>query len=397
VKISLLKKRENFDIILINSLSLFLKKRHGWIGKISFSNIPNSKEFVINDLLNIIYPLSIPRYELSTITQEFSWSINPFKSVLQNIYRFISVRFPLEIVFSSSSIFISDENMILDNVVMIPGNHSIRLVDTRKNICTVFCKDGFNKALLIKDAQVRQDYIFLKAPRVIELNYSEGWFDEERVSGLPLNRLNDGMIKEEFINQCEDNLKLLYDSSLLTVDINQYLTDLLQNIDDLVLINKPPLNPQLHRLLVSLVSLLEKNISLSEDFYFRICCSHGDFQPANIICSEDEFWLIDWEYSQPRSNFYDALTFKLKARVNTNLGARLKQFFCDIRGGDDFFSWTGISLGKNNLQYLYIFLLEDLSLNLQECVGASVTYRDNKLERYLTELGSFMAVLKNYE
>jgi len=393
MKISLLREREDFDAIFINSLSKYLKNRYQWSGTLGFKLIPKSKEFIVNDLLNVFYPESMSREHLWALTQEFSWHPSPIKTLLQKVYIFLAVRFPLEKFLSSSRFYITDERGDLDGVVIIPGNHSIRLVDTYKNICTVICKDGFDKKLLIKDAQVRLDNSNLNVPKIIELNNQEGWYQEDRVIGLPLNRLDNELVKEQLLIKCQNDLKKLYSQSLLKIDMSLFVKNIVEDINGLAEQIKPSLEFNIKKKLLAIIGLITNKITLSNDNDFSVCDSHGDFQPANILCSDEDFWIIDWEYSKQRSIFYDALVYELEFRLSDDLSTRLTAFFIKIQSGNEFFSWTGRCLDKNNIQYFYVFILEDLLLKLQELSSVAIINKNNKLNPYLIEIQLFLSSL----
>ena len=233
MKISLLKERENFNEILENTLTKYLSVIYGWKGELGFKKIENSRVFIVNDLLNVLYPYQISRSKLSPLIQEFTWHSNIIKKTLQKLYVFWSVRFPLEKIFSSSKFYLTDFEGLLEYVVIIPGNHSIRLVDTNKNICTVICKTGFNQSLLIKDAQVRLDNNKLNVPKVIELNSLAGWYQEQRVIGLPLNRLDSEEVKEKILIKCHNDLNQLYIDSLTKLDLSLFVKNIMKDINDL--------------------------------------------------------------------------------------------------------------------------------------------------------------------
>jgi len=391
MKISILKERENFDEIFIKSLSRFLETKYHWEGELGFSFIPNTKKFIVNDLLNVLYPTSISRDKLGPLTQEFSWHANPIKTLLQKVYIFLAVRFPLEKVLSSSTFYLTDNDKIFDGVVIIPGNHSIRLVDTNKDICTVICKEGFNKSLLIKDAQVRLDNSNLNVPNIIELNHKEGWYKEERVIGLPLNRLDDEGVKLSILTKCQNDLGLLYSSSLIKVQLGLFVENVLAEIFDTIIHFELSLDSEIKHCLQSIVGSISSELTKCTDDEFSVCTTHGDFQPANVLCSDDSFWIIDWEYSQERSLFYDALVFELESRFTLDFSIRLKIFLDRLKNDEELLSWTGNTLNKNNSHYLYTFILEDLLLKLQELSSDAIQDKNNKIKPYLTEIQFFLS------
>ena len=91
MKISLLKERENFNEILENTLTKYLSVIYGWKGELGFKKIENSRVFIVNDLLNVLYPYQISRSKLSPLIQEFTWHSNIIKKTLQKLYVFWSV------------------------------------------------------------------------------------------------------------------------------------------------------------------------------------------------------------------------------------------------------------------------------------------------------------------
>jgi hypothetical protein len=393
MKISLLRERENFDEIFLKSLSNYLKNKYQWNGELGFSFIPNATRFIVNDLLNVFYSESISRDKLGPLTQEFSWHPNPVKGALQKLYIFLAVRFPLEKILSSANFYLTDKEKVLEGVVIIPGNHSIRLVDTIKETCTVICKDGFDKSLLIQDAKIRQEYSNLNVPHILELNSREGWYEEERVVGLPLNRLNDESFKQSILTKCKNDLRCLYTSSSTKLQSNHYVDNLLTQVyESLLNLNLPNDNGIKNKIDI-IVDYVSFEFDKYKDSELNICSTHGDFQPANILCAVDGFWVIDWEYSKIRSIFYDALVFDLESRFTRQLSVRLKTLFDSINNGAELFSWTGMPLNQNNIHYLYVFILEDILLKLQELSSEAIEDKQGKLKPYLTEIQLFLSSL----
>ena len=136
MKINLLVKRESFLEIFQKSTTDFLQEKYS---DSSFTDI----KYIVNDYLNIVYPVDIKRNELVNLVSEFKYHSSFYRRTLQTIYSFLAIRRPMEIIASSKSIFISMP-INLKGWVFIPGNHSIRVVDLINNKCFVFLKAGFN-------------------------------------------------------------------------------------------------------------------------------------------------------------------------------------------------------------------------------------------------------------
>lgn len=386
MKISLLKQREDFDLIFVETLQKFLDLKYGWSGELGFSFIEKAYQYNVNDLLNIVYKNNIKRNLLSPIVSEFSWHKNPIRRFLQQVYTFSAIRFPFEIFFRSSTFYITDPKKIIPEIVIIPGNHSFRIIDFDSDCCFVICKMGFNKKFLINDATTRANYPWLNVPKIISLDVSYGLYEEERVVGLPLNRLSCGKKIQSCLSICFNNLSKLYKETNTFIPSQEY-SIYLYNFIRYILEN---FSSKLSNNVADKINLVATNllnkICVEADFDVYLALTHGDFQPANILCGSN-VWLIDWEYSKERSVFYDALTFFLKSRFSIGLCDRLVAFEKSGFVSDDNINWVGFDF---DCRYFYIFLLEDISLKLDEVLTDSIQDRDNILFLYISELYNFL-------
>jgi len=127
-------------------------------------------------------------------------------------------------------------------------------------------------------------------------------------------------------------------------------------------------------------------VNHSGDINIDLVSTHGDFQPGNILCSKDDFWIIDWEYSNQRSIFYDALVFDLECRFPSGLGARLNKKINELDGMDDYLEWTGQPLDNDKSYYFSVFFLEDLLLRMDEVSVDPILTKSEALSTYLAEL-----------
>jgi hypothetical protein len=388
MKIELLRKRENFLKIFKDSVSNFFKKKY------DLNELIKTK-YVINDRLNVIYPINIKRNKLNNLVSEFRYHKYFYLRVLQTLYTFISIRKPFEFIFCSEIINIKIPKEELDQLVFIPGNHSIRSINILNNKTHVFVKENFNIKFIVSDANARILNPSLKAPKVI--HFHNNWYQEERVSGLPWNRVASESLKTELIKKAQKQLNNLYSSSGSNVLSSNYIINISADINLLLESSMSSLSEKnkniIDAYLYELEALFSKNyINSSIDLVF----THGDFQPGNILCSEDDYWIIDWEYSGKRSIFYDALIFDLDCRSPKGLCNRLKSNLELNYNSDSYLSWTGKNLNKRNFFYLYIFFAEDLLLRMQEISVDSIHSKDQALSLYLIELQEIQTLLKSY-
>lgn len=385
MKISLLKKRENFiDIFQKSTLDFFNKK----YPKLSRKNV----EYKINDYLNIVYPSSINRNCLSELVMDFKYHPKFYRRILQTAYVFLSIRWPLEKFAYSAKVLIPVPENISERWVFLPGNHSIRVIDLEKNHCFVFIKSGFNKNFFKSNTKIRLENRWLKAPKVIQTKTS--WYQEERVTGLSLNRQSSKVLKNMTIIAAQSELLKLYKKTTVQVLIKDYVPKLIQKILSMLNNSYDDLSEKNKKVVINFVNMAKFIlINYFSAVKIDLATTHGDFQPANILCSKVDFWIIDWENSNQRSIFYDALVFNLDCRSPLGLSKRLNTRLNELTNMNDYLKWTGQSLDNGKIYYFWIFFLEDLIFRMDEIPIEHVINKSQFLSVFLTELSKINTIL----
>ena len=349
-------------------------------------------EYVVNDYLNIVYPSKINRNDLADLVSEFKYHPKVYRQILQSAYAFLAIRWPLEIITSSDTIVISMPISAKERWVFIPGNHSIRVIDLNKNRCFVFLKSGFNNKFIASDANIRLEHAWLKTPKVIQQN--NGWYEEQRVVGLPWNRLSSVDLKKKVIVGVQNQLSKLYQKTVVSVSMIDYVSQLCNKILSILNASFSSLSDEEKDIISNFTGELELLlVNYSGDVNIDLVSTHGDFQPGNILCSKDDFWIIDWEYSNQRSIFYDALVFDLECRFPPGLGVRLNKKINKLGGMSDYLKWTGQPLDNNKIYYFSVFFLEDLLLRMDEVSADLILTKSEALSVYLAELLTIQDVL----
>lgn len=386
MRIQLLRKRENFLEIFQESVSVFFHEKYPHSRRLDI-------DYIANDYLNIVYPSNINRGDLTDLVVEYKYHRKLYRRILQSIYTYLAIRWPVEIVTSSELISIPIPYDARSRWVFIPGNHSIRVVDLDNNRCFVFLKTGFNNKFINSDAQIRLLHPWLKAPKVF--HQKNDWYEEQRVVGLPWNRLSSNVLKKEVIIKAQEQLLKLYLQSAVKASVSNYTSKICNEIFSLLSTSFSSLSDESQVIIRNFVNELEFLLgNFFGDINIDLVCTHGDFQPGNILCSEDDFWIIDWEYSDQRSIFYDALVFDLECRSPSGLSMRLEQKINEMSNINTYLGWTGNALNAEKKHYFPIFFIEDLLLRMSEVSVESIHAKSDTLSPYLDELPAIQAILK---
>ena len=383
MKISLLQEREDFDTVFSTSLADFLA---GYFGR-DIPVLPVGQghlTFRQNAQLNVIFPHRLARGKLDDLTKEFRYTPNLMKRLAQTAYCALSVRWPAEGFFSPPVFDLVDAPSEIENWVILPGNHSIRVIDTARESSLVFRKRGFDERFFLRDAEARKNTEAPLAPEVLEIDPDGRWYIEQRVGGLPLNRIASPKQAEASLGVAVGAIARLRDSTSHQASAQDYTRDLVAGVVDKlndIRAALAELAPQIDRF----VQKAADTISEAPSFEITLCLTHGDFQPANILVDGSTVWLIDWEYSRTRSAFYDPLVFATQSRFPAGLGARLIMAF-KAAHTSGYVEALGFRQPGPATALLALFLLEELDLKLAEVAAPAITNKRAGLEAWLQEV-----------
>lgn len=394
MKISVLNKREDFNEIFLSSLKEYLKINSDHSTKVV---APGCGEisFRKNSLLNLIYTNELPLSIKSEFTDEFKYSTNLLRYVLQNIYCYFAVRSPTQRILSPIFFDIVNPSPEMLTWLILPGNHSIRIIDTKKNCSIVFAKKGFDANFLRTDARTRISYPYLPAPKVIKSDVDWNWYIEERIHGVPINKISDLEQTNSLILNAQRSIAKLRDDTLVETSLDDYWKKILSETNVLIGEIQQRENTIGKDLYQITHEISQINLSIS-DIMFGLCQSHGDFQPANILVGEDSVWIIDWEYSAQRSTMYDFLIFTTMGRSYTGLASRLLNQYRNIKLNNGVNSWGYFQKG-DPLNLISIFLIEDLNLRLRELQTDAIFNKKDAIKPWLIQVQKFYSTVMKFQ
>lgn len=308
MKISLLEKRENFVEILRNTLS-----------ENSSSN--GLRKYYVNRRINTISTGSLSRDYFTPIIREFSNSKSGIYSLVYRIYVFLATTPYLRILLANYSVKASGD---FNNVLILGGNHRIRIIDYNNLSTTVFLKTGENERYIRNDIAIRKRLKLTYAPVIISYKYSS--ITEDLTVGIPVNRIKNLKGLDELV---DEHLKEM-NKTRYRYSMSSYIEKLTNRLNESSLLLKPQTTIRVEQVWTECIAQIMEVVTFSN---IEMTLSHGDFQMANILRKEDgDFVVIDWESSGDRLKDYDLFTLKSRVREHDNLNHESLSLYSKYKG-----------------------------------------------------------------
>jgi len=376
MKLDYLLEREDFITVFNTSISDYLENSCNWTGSIFWNkkSTKGDENFLVNKRLNLIFPAKTSFRDLKNIAREYSYNPNMFMRWLQSIYVLLALSHVTRKIFSSQYLYIETIPKILKNACIIPGNHSIRVVDLSSNECIVLRKKSYRKDKLENLVASRCRFTNIPGPLLYKFDLENGWYKEERIFGIPIDRTMNEVAAKKSLNAAQKCMLEIYSISRQEILLSDWMEikskDLAVGID-----NMPSCYSTKERMLVltifSTLSRLVKNLDI-DDFNVISSITHGDFQSANILIplNKDtrEVYLIDWEYSKRRCQHYDNFVFMFGARSPKGLSHRILANIENTSKIQETLIESGIKESTVNQHklYIYLFLIEEIVYRLED-------------------------------
>jgi len=385
MKISLLLKREPFSSIFEETMSSFFSDHFKQDYKVKWCQGDSDKKIAAlreetqiwkcNPQLNAIFVLGAEKKVFEPITREFSYTPVWWRKPFQCMYVKTATHRVWGKYLAKINIKVSPVVPDAKNLLIVGGNHKLRLLDYKRKKCFIILKKGFNSNFYERELNARRLVCNLKLPVpsiLEEVSSNIKWYAEEYVIGTPINRLKENKRSRFVIGECIKALRILGEHTREEIEVENYVGRLSESVKSNVISNHLLIEREQARLLDYLDKARSLIVELSRDCIGKIntVIAHGDFQPANIIINDDYYWIIDWEYSCRRQAEYDGLVYLLKSRFPYGMAKRLKSLLKDDRMWAEPILCKWLDGGKIDLQrkrfILAIFLLEELSLRIEE-------------------------------
>jgi hypothetical protein len=403
MRISLLLQREPFGEILEKTLGGFLQSRFGqsytvkWREPSSLANSnPNSQAWLCNPYLNAIFVPEARKEVLLPVIREFSRSAIWWKRPFQKVYVDLAVAPTTCKWFARAAVEISPPLKNAENILILGGNHHLRLLDYNEGVAFVIQKAGFDRELMVNDLCVRKENLYLPTPVMQDIAEDGSWYSEDLILGTPVNRLEDKEQGERAVRDVMASLFQLYEKTARKVNAAEYTAGIVDRIEERIKTCSHFDRETRENFLKDLLEL-NKIIKSRQNKEIVVAQTHGDFQPANILLGEEQAWLIDWEYTAERQIAYDGLVLALEARSSLGLEQRVLQAINDdvpecgqLLSTFPYVQWQDRT---ERHAMLALFLLEELDLKVMEVCNPMFFGLDHGFDTFRKEVRQAVQVI----
>ncbi len=408
MRISLLLRREPFGTILERTLTSFFEEQNGYpyivrwySGRPDMETVQVCKQqsWLCNIYLNAIFVPEADRRVFDPVWREFAHSIVRWRQPLQRAYVELATSPLCAGWLAQAGLGIAPYISGAEDLLIIAGNHKIRLLDRRHKITYGILKNGFPPDFIEREITARQlaAKLGMAVPEFKAIGPKHTWFSECYVSATPINRLADQNEISWTLQNAAANLQRLYEHTMREAFVDEYVDALAERAQTLIGENQLLIPDRKTSLLKTVDNLLFQIHLLRLTVGGRITTilCHGDLQPANILVNDDGMWLIDWEYADRRQIGYDRLVFSLRSRCSAGLTKRILEFVIQGRCGEGKFLLPLAVPGNSRLarqQLVTVFLLEELVLSLQENANPLFTKLGERLVLLQQEIDDWLAL-----
>jgi len=383
MKLELLITREKYLPKLEKTLYLFFKNKFNLEVDISWNKSKKFENFFfVNKRINLIFPKKINKFYIGKLSNEYRYHKKLSKKLIYSIYTSLAIG-SLRSFFSSLRIYIHPLPSVLEGLIILPGNQTIKVFDIKTKSCYVVFTNNSNMDFFKNQVNIRLENEFLMAPKIISNNLKKGFYQEEWFYDfLPFDRQIDSDEKDKLLEKLQSNLLELYSKTTQRKKIYKYASELYQKI-----FCKLKFLPEVYsendiKKITDIVNFIFSNLDNNFEM-IDIVQTHGDFQPANIMVniSKNDILLIDWEYTDFRSRFYDALVFFLEVRTPNKIHKNI------LNLNNKNWRWcykdSNKKLSKNEL---VVFLLEDIIVRIIEIQHINLLKISPALDLFLANI-----------
>lgn len=393
MRMNLLLQREPLPDILCSTLSSFWSRYYEKQVQVTWHPKPPSRSdpsnnsaqlWYVNFYLNSVFSPSADQRIFEPILREYGRSLKWYLRLPQRIYLGLAISSLWTKNLANAHLLVSPGVVDAEKLLVVPGNHKIRVLDFKSHLVYGIHKLGFRHDTFVREIDCRQlaARCGIKVPGLFEV--SDSWFCEHYLSGTPTNRLANPNLAFKAEQVALDMLRKLSLETMVEASVTAYvqcLVDKIAQYTSLIVGIQHEVKLDMLRTVASLATWILDNTPSAT---IRISMSHGDLQPGNILVNTEGVWIIDWEYGSYRIDGYDWLVLAFQSRRPTNLHRRIDNF---VQSGiadstqANMPHWLASSWRTrvDRTTLCALFFLEELLLHLEEATEPLLFYAENEI------------------
>lgn len=305
MRVADLLSREPFGAILELTLSSYWSTLYGSQVDVSWKGQSSGRqEWRGNSFLNFFCTRDVDRTCFENIIREFSHTSAWWRRGVQAAYVGAAITPPFREWMAQVHFCVSRDIPGANQQLLIGGRNRLRII--RPNICesVVIAKSGFSRLGFEREVAARGSYAKAVAPKFLGMRANGLAFAEEYYVGSPANRLPPQLAVQARADACSRLIEVVHRPSLRAVELAEYIQGLALKVQ-------------------SFANVAGERAYELAAFASRLCGSapiglaltHGDFQDANILVTQHDLRIIDWETAYERSQLYDIATLSTSIRL----------------------------------------------------------------------------------
>ena len=345
MKIAELQKRENYDAELQHTIDSIIRIDREFYG----DDIDDSKtiQWYCHPVFSVYVSKQFCKTGRQFLSNLYRYSPDRIKRYIQPV---ITTILSNAFVFEKSlkPAFVTPDLTDSDNVMWMPGNCRFRKFDFLKRTVRIYPKSGFS------DESIHRELCF--RTKIDGANFAHDWllpihkyddsanavktFEEPIIDAIPINRIPGYRNNDDYIRAIEKILEQLHQFEEYE-NIGQGKAQKSMTASDYITWKQNQFHyysDVLHERFPG-ISLANVTLRMSKAFdvvssakTIETAWTHGDFQPGNILISQNrqsDIFIADWEDVGIRAGIYDAMTYNLESRTRPDVYKRLQLFADD--------------------------------------------------------------------
>lgn len=368
MRISLLEKREDFYKILTETLvkvEFSIKEDYGKL------NI-----YYVNKYLNFIATGELKPEMFTILVKEYSNSLKGWKKRIQKIYVCAAIAPLFRRLLAHKKIRLPEK---YSDFLILGGNHRLRLFSPELTSSYVILKKGESAHFIENEITLKNQIKLSYAPSLI--TSGKNWIQEDYFEGTPMNRIEDKKKQGEIIERVIlMHYKDLLNATLEYNELNKFIETRFKEINSLIHNKELRIKPEYITNIKYTISILSAHLTSNEPI--PVSWSHGDFQMANILVSNADFKVIDWEATAKRFSFYDLFVLLGNMRFHGNFDRAIRLFEQKIKEYK-----LEISLPD---QWKPLLALEELAFAINEDCSVNFYFSGKNIQKLCGEIIIFL-------